>query len=55
VTKAVGACDLMIGLARTQAHRQKHSQVCRSGYSDSLIDYNFKGNVFSLGLSLLDF
>jgi len=31
-----------------------HTQIF-SGYGDSLIDYNRKRTVFSVGLSLLDF
>ena len=31
-----------------------HAQVFH-GYGDSLIDYNYKRTMFSVGLSLLDF
>ncbi|MNJ80263.1 phospholipase A [compost metagenome] len=42
------------GLGGASSNLRLHTQLF-SGYGDSLIDYNRKRTVFSVGLSLLDF
>ena len=42
------------GLGGSKSNLRLHTQLF-SGYGDSLIDFNRKRTVFSLGLSLVDF
>ena len=42
------------GLGGGKSNLRLHTQLF-SGYGDSMIDYNYKRTVFSLGLSLVDF
>ncbi|MBU6467449.1 MAG: phospholipase A, partial [Burkholderiales bacterium] len=42
------------GLGGGKSNLRLHTQLF-SGYGDSMIDYNHKRTVFSVGLSLVDF
>jgi phospholipase A1 len=46
--------SLGTSLVGNRTNRRLHTQLF-SGYGDSLIDYNRKRTVFSVGVSLVDF